>query len=346
MIDPREFAGLPLEDLARALGRLPAREFGASSPSGDGAESNGASGPLALGRVMSGSADSGSLTTILPAYASSSFLPTTHPDVQIPSVDLREYLASGGQGAVYVGIVRETGLAVAVKIVDRAEGSTEASAVREALICARLRHRNIVRVFDAQRCGDYWVLIMELVHGESLADVATTPRRTKQCFAQLADALVHISAHDVVHCDIKPANILCRSGDGSPVILDFGVAVDRSLYGGATRFVGGTPMFLPRDAFLGEVPESSWDAYSLGVTAIYVATGKHAAQILNFPNTDAARMAKLSGEFSDRLRKLVAEISDRTLREWCVEMTADDRDRRMAALNSARLWSQPAAAVG
>lgn len=335
MVSPHDFVGLPLQDLVQALHGIRPHDFGEVTEKLSATRK--VVGPR--GRTMGDEPSTSAATCLLPEDAST-FLPATHPEVKIPSVDLGDYLGQGAQGKVYAGVVRATGLTVAVKVVPHDDNGSGSLAVREALICSRLRHRNVVRVFDVQQCGAFWVSIMEMVQGASIADQVPSPRQMRQCFAQLADAVSFVSQHEVVHCDIKPANILCRQQDGSPVLLDFGVAVDQSLLGEATPLVGGTPLFMLPEAFSGGRPEPSWDAYALGVTAIQVATGAQAAKTLSFSTWEETRAAKVSGEFSQRLGKLLEEIPEKGFRLWCRELVLGSREQRLAALTAAQAWKE------
>src|SRR5262245_36360851 len=148
-----------------------------------------------------------------------------HPDVEVPGVVLEAFLGGGGQGWVYAGRVQATNKVVAVKVLARAADALGWGA-REAILCARVRHRNVLRVLRAEPAGSFWVVLMELVQGDELARAALPPADARACFGQLADALLALAANRLVHRDVKPANILLRRPDRSPVLIDFGLAID------------------------------------------------------------------------------------------------------------------------
>jgi eukaryotic-like serine/threonine-protein kinase len=190
-------------------------------------------------------------------------------------VDLEEYLGGGRFGCVYAGRVRSTGLLIAVKILrsDRSETDEQRArgVIREAMIGARLSHRNIMGVFDVRPVGQFWIILMELVQGDRLSDAELDESSLIHCFGGLADAICSMAERQIVHRDIKPDNIVLRRFDRSPVIVDLGLAVDLAVTGPEDRGFAGSPRFMPPEAFNGTVT-TSFDAYSLGVTAFDVLT--------------------------------------------------------------------------
>jgi len=99
---------------------------------------------------------------------------------------------------------------------------------REAKLGAALNHPNLVSVYDTLVTDDQEALIvMEYVPGESLADIAARgavpPERALPILRSLGEALDHVHAQDVVHRDVKPANVLVRD-DGFVKLADLGIA--------------------------------------------------------------------------------------------------------------------------
>jgi serine/threonine-protein kinase len=264
------------------------------------------------------------------------FLPPGHPHVEIPDVTLETYLAGGPQGWVYVGRVRATGVKVAVKVLRGNYVQTGGQAARQAMILAKFAHRAILRVFQFEPAGAFWVVIMELVQGDDLAHCRLLGHQTRSSFGLLADALVSLAKARVVHRDIKPGNIVLRRQDHTPVLVDFGLAVDLSnpLWK-PDEFIAGTPIYMAPEALSGARPEPSWDAYSLGITVITVLLGQN-----NWPYRNLSDLitAKQSGEFGRAVEESLARVEDAAVREWCLVLIGGDAVRRLSALEVARAW--------
>lgn len=252
-------------------------------------------------------------------------LPDDPTLIAVPGVMLEEYLGGGGQGCVFSARVTATGARIAVKVLSHGR------AVREALLAARVRHPNVLRVLQAQRAGSYWVLLMELVQGTVLDRAA--PADPRHCFARLADALTAVAAAGLVHRDVKPANVLIRA-DASPVLVDFGLAMDLGIKTDDDAEISGTPFFLPPEAWRDAKPEPSWDAYALGVTAALVLG---ASPKLN-GNASTVRVAKLNGSFDLGLAAALEGIGDASLRQWVSELVMAEPHRRWTALATAPRW--------
>jgi serine/threonine protein kinase len=274
--------------------------------------------------------------TWLPAPAADTWLPPKHPEVTVPDVTLEAFLGGGRQGLVYAGRVRSTGLVVAVKILQGGYVDAGGVAFREARICARIQHRNVLRVFRVQQAGGFWVLIMEFLRGEELSRCRLTEDQRRRCFGQLADAVWALGETHVVHRDLKPANVVLRAVDHSPVVIDFGVAVDLTGPGREEGGICGTPLFMPPDAWTGQQPEPSWDAYALGMTAAEVLLGGECSR--RFSDLRGLIEAKVSGDFDRGVREALSGTGDPSLRDWCLALLDPAPSRRRGAVNVARAW--------
>ncbi|MEW2138738.1 serine/threonine-protein kinase [Streptomyces sp. NPDC005409] len=190
---------------------------------------------------------------------------------------LLEAIGRGGMGVVWRARDEVLARDVAVKEVRAPAGLDPAELQRmyrrlerEAWAAARIAHRGVVTVYDvASEGGRPWI-VMELVHGLSLADVLEaegpmSPQRAAHIGEQVLAALR--SAHDagVLHRDVKPGNVLLAN-DGRVVLSDFGIA---SLEGSSaitmTGEVVGSPEFLAPERALGRDPGPESDLWSLGV---------------------------------------------------------------------------------
>jgi serine/threonine protein kinase len=209
-------------------------------------------------------------------------------------------LDQGGMGVVWVAHHLGLDIHVALKLVRPEDGSVEAAErlVLEAQAAARLDHPAIVQVLDVGRTaeGDPF-LVMELLDGESLADVLE--RRWTldvvtaiQVILPIADALGAMHAKGIIHRDVKPENIfLARSDTGrwQPKLIDFGVASlgspSSSPLTGRGEIVG-TPRYLPPERIWGEDSDPRDDVWALCVMLYEMVAGarpfegKDAAQLI------------------------------------------------------------------
>jgi serine/threonine-protein kinase len=147
---------------------------------------------------------------------------------------LIEPLGEGGMGSVWVGKNLALDVQVALKLL-RTDVDTEGADERllnEARATARLKHPNIVRVFDFGRTrrNDPFI-VMEFLQGETLGDVLDREGRLAATFAvQLllpcVDALAAAHSKGIVHRDLKPDNVFLADSDGRmvPKVVDFGIA--------------------------------------------------------------------------------------------------------------------------
>jgi serine/threonine protein kinase len=275
-------------------------------------------------------------TRLMPPDTATS-LPPDHPDVSIPDVALETYLGGSGQGWVWAARVMSTGRIVAVKILAGDYVENAGLAAREAMICAKLRHPNIIRVFHVQPAGFHWVVIMELVQGENLRSLEYTTTERK-FFGELADAVRTISESQVVHRDLKPANIVLRLLSRSPVVVDFGLAVDLETPEWNREGIAGTPLFMAPEAISGRTPDASWDAYSLGITAAVILLDYDARRRYRLSSNSEIFEAKSSGHFDCNFRETVRVIEDETLRDWCLDLTSPDSWVRWNAVRRGSEW--------
>jgi serine/threonine protein kinase len=344
---PSDFAGRPLQDLADFL----------EQPDTDALEHErgkflGRTRPprvrfayeIEIGETFQGLFESStqcleSSTQHLTRDRDDTHLPATHPPISVPNVDIVEYLGGGAFGWVYSGRVKTTGLIIAVKILRndyfQRKELLSRRAANEAVICAKLGHRNIMRVFCLQPIGDFWIILMELVQGKSLADSEISPDGIKSCFQQLANALRTMGDMRIVHRDVKPANIVLRRLDASPVLVDFGLALDLSISDPADAGIGGSPYYMPPEAFRGQITPA-FDAYSLGVTAFTVVKPDHSIPIQG--GSEGLIRSKLSGEFHDCIERAFNDAKP-ILADWILKLVSLDVEVRLRALNDATLWS-------
>lgn len=192
---------------------------------------------------------------------------------------LRRIIGEGGMGAVFEADVIPSGQRVAVKLIKPEYASSQevnARFVQEARAAASIGHPNIPGVIDAGTDDDGPYLVMELLKGETLADLldrrAAGPQEALIIAAETVDALRAAHAVGVVHRDIKPENIFLVGGADdrkSVKLLDFGISkilTEQAMGGGLTR-VGtavGTPDYMSPEQASGNRVDGRADLWSMG----------------------------------------------------------------------------------
>jgi serine/threonine-protein kinase len=185
----------------------------------------------------------------------------------------------GGMGAVYRVTRLLIGDTVAIKILHATQNADSMATERfrrEAQAAARLKHPNVVAVYDFGVSSDgFQYLVMELVEGNSLREIIRkqgpfNSYAASEIVGQVCAALDAAHQQGVIHRDIKPDNILVSStADGRRVkVLDFGIAKLRDQSASdltQTGSVMGTPHYMSPEQCLGEELDSRSDVYSLGI---------------------------------------------------------------------------------
>ena len=196
-------------------------------------------------------------------------------------------LGSGGMATVYQATRLLIGDSVAIKILHPGQVDNHQSVERfrrEAQAAARLKHTNVVPIYDFGVASDGLVyLVMELVEGKSLRDLLSeqgplAPRFTAEIITQVCSALEAAHKKNVVHRDIKPDNIVvdATSAGVQVKVLDFGVAWMRDIAASSLTETGnivGTPHYMSPEQCLGEEPDPRSDIYSVGVVLFEMLTG-------------------------------------------------------------------------
>jgi serine/threonine-protein kinase len=170
---------------------------------------------------------------------------------------------------------------------------------REAAILEELgdNSNQIPRLYAYFSDNGQFYLIQEYIEGQTLSTIVQSrgvmsENAVRDILIGLLPVLDYVHGRGIVHRDIKPDNIIIRKYDGKPVLIDFG-AVKETIgtiftpSGNSTRsIVIGTPGFMPSEQSVGR-PMFASDIYSLGMTAIFLLTGKLPQEIPNDPATGA-----------------------------------------------------------
>ncbi len=189
-----------------------------------------------------------------------------------------EKVGAGGFGEVFKGLDPVLNRHVAIKTCSSGEDELRRRFLREAEIAARLQHPNIVTVFDFGYHGESPYLVQEYLSGEDL-DHKIKRRdplslQTKLDYLlKIAAGLRYAHAHDVIHRDVKPANVRVLE-DGQVRVMDFGIAKLMTAETQLTRtgMALGTAAYLPPEQLLGRRLDPRADQFSFGVLAYELLT--------------------------------------------------------------------------
>jgi serine/threonine-protein kinase len=196
---------------------------------------------------------------------------------------LERLLGTGGVAEVWLAQDTRLERWVAVKCL-KFDGQNDpemhAAFAREARVVAKLQHPNIVAVYDSGSHEGREFIVMEYVHGYTLRELLETQTRFPEQEAirygvQVATALQYAHTQGVVHCDVKPENILVNEA-GVAKVADFGVAeaLNRTMAPGQAQDLLGTVAYLAPEIIEGSTPSPASDIYSLGLTVFELVAGR------------------------------------------------------------------------
>ncbi|MDJ0582354.1 serine/threonine protein kinase [Crocosphaera sp.] len=167
--------------------------------------------------------------------------------------------------------------------------------------------------------GDFY-LVQEWIKGETLTQIHQrqgnlSPKEVEEILIGILPVLDYIHSRRIIHRDLKPDNIILRSEDQKPVLIDFGIVKETVATmvhsnGNTPYSVGlGTPGYMASEQAAGR-PIVSSDLYSLGLTAVFLLTGKTPQYLATDPNTGEVLWRKEAPNIKSNL----ADIIDRTVR--------------------------------
>lgn len=206
------------------------------------------------------------------------------PGTRFGPYEIAAPLGSGGMGEVYRATDTRLGREVALKVVRSESHSQEASRrfLNEALLLSRLTHPNIATLYELDNANGVDFLVLELVHGRTLAErIARGPipeREAAGLAEQAAAALEHAHEQGIIHQDLKPANLVVTAG-GLLKVLDFGVArvfqwTSEAPTLAAANQGGGTPRYMAPEQLRGAETSAQTDIYALGTVLYEMLTGQ------------------------------------------------------------------------
>jgi hypothetical protein len=225
------------------------------------------------------------------------------PPAKVPGYDEERFLGHGAYGEVWTAVNRNSGRRVAIKFFTRRGGMDWAALAREV---EKLRYlfndRYVVQLFEVGWESEPPYYVMEYMENGSLEDLLRAQRpsvpEAVALFREVAVALVHAHDKGILHCDLKPANILLDS-DRRPRLADFGQS---RLTNELSPALGTLFYMAPEQADLAAAPDARWDVYALGAVMYRMLTGEPPHR------NEAASTAVTSGTLEDQLaayRKLI-----------------------------------------
>ncbi len=200
----------------------------------------------------------------------------TRPPTQVPGYDLTRFLGSGAYGEVWIGLDRNTGRQIAVKFYQHRSGVDWSLLSREVEKLVLLSaDRYIVQLLDVGWQADPPYYVMEFIENGSLEQLIQRdePRSVEaivELFREIATGLNHAHAKGILHCDLKPANVLLDQ-DARPRLADFGQS---RLTTEQTPSLGTLFYMAPEQADLKAIPDARWDVYALGAILYCLLVGK------------------------------------------------------------------------
>ncbi|HEX4454358.1 MAG TPA: serine/threonine-protein kinase [Kofleriaceae bacterium] len=197
--------------------------------------------------------------------------------------ELLERVGQGGMAIVYRGLDRSLKRVVAVKILHRHLADYQEARdrfQREAQAVAKLRHDNILEIFDySAKEGSESYIVTEFIDGHTLKQVITDrpivyPEIGAMVVLQVCRALAHAHAGSILHRDVKPENIMIRS-DGVVKLMDFGIShmVDLERLT-VTGQLLGSPAYMAPEHVEGRPLDFRTDVFAAGIVLYQLGVGK------------------------------------------------------------------------
>jgi serine/threonine protein kinase len=225
-------------------------------------------------------------------------LQRTRPPGEVVGYEIQRFLGAGAYGEVWVGTDRITGRSVAVKFYLHRSGLDWTLLSREVEKLVFLSaDRYVVQLLDVGWHAEPPYYVMEYMEHGSLDDLlnergSLPPEEAVELFREIAVGLTHAHGKGVLHCDLKPANILLDQ-DHRPRLADFGQS---RLSDEQTPALGTLFYMAPEQADVKTVPDARWDVYALGALLYCMLTGAPPHR-----TDQATERIESAGDFADRL---------------------------------------------
>ncbi len=232
-------------------------------------------------------------------------------------------IGRGASAIVYRALHITLKIDVAVKVFIPTPDGLPALPLAEANLLARLSHPNVLRVLDCADEQPYPHLICEYVDGFTLAELiqrsgSLDQMQTLRMVIQAAEGLAYAAAQGIVHCDVKPGNLLVARQDGTVKLVDLGLARIAEHGHEQDGMISGTPAYISPEQVAQQPVTAKSDIYSLGCTLWHALVGQPpfidqdplrtmTMHVLEDPPALSARLPQADPRLEHLLRRMLAK---------------------------------------
>ena len=249
-------------------------------------------------------------------------------------------IGNGGMSSVWKAWDPVNRRLVAVKVLNREFSGNENDIVQfreEEKMMEEIRHPGIVQAYSLAKCDGYWYFVMEYVDGYSFAELLQRKQHISEsdclliCEAVSAALGYAWNSHGVVHCDIKPENIMINTA-GEIKLTDLGISHRFEFREGpqeVPEHILGTPAYISPEQVYGDIElDCRADIYSLGATIYHLCTGRVLFPMLD---NDGMMRAQCSDSFQARDPRTYRPHLSEGFCQLLESMLVKDRDYRVAS---------------
>ncbi len=209
---------------------------------------------------------------------------------EIGNVTILKELGRGNRGVVFIAFQKSLKRQVAVKVLPKRRSTTDIERQQfrdEAEIIAVLSHPNIISIFEMGEEEEFYFQVMQLIKGKDLNKIINNrmrnPLQEKNLLpidesitiaTQVLDGMGYAHEEEVIHQDMKPANILIEERTNRALISDFGIAKTQQVEQIKMKnVIFGSPLYLSPEQAAGKETDHRTDIYSLGVLLFKMLAG-------------------------------------------------------------------------